>query len=75
MAEYPFDVHTTPRLTVTELSVLRLVSEGYSSKAVAERLECSKRTVDFHLGNIYAKYDVNNRVQAINKARELNAFA
>ncbi|MER3495994.1 MAG: hypothetical protein C4320_03810, partial [Armatimonadota bacterium] len=37
----------------------------------ALKLEKSKRTVDFHLANIYAKLEVNNRVQAFRAALRL----
>lgn len=71
MAEYPNETHTTPHLTATELSVLRYVATGMTSKEVAIEMELSKRTVDFHLGNIYDKLSVGNRLQATNKARAL----
>jgi DNA-binding NarL/FixJ family response regulator len=51
--------------------VLGLVIEGKSSKAVADELYVSKRTVDFHLANIYEKLQVSNRVQAFRRATSL----
>jgi len=59
------------RLTKRELEVLRLVIEGKSSKDVADALYVSKRTVDFHLANIYDKLQVSNRVQAFRRATRL----
>lgn len=56
------------KLTKREVEVLTLVIEGKSSKEVAELLYVSKRTVDFHLANIYEKLQVNNRVQAFRRA-------
>jgi DNA-binding CsgD family transcriptional regulator len=56
------------RLTPTEIKVLSLIAEGMSSKQAAERLVVSKRTIDFHLANIYDKLQVNNRVQALRAA-------
>ena len=56
------------KLTKREVEVLTLVIEGKSSKEVAEQLFVSKRTVDFHLANIYAKLSVSNRVQAFREA-------
>lgn len=59
------------RLTPTEVKVLSLVAQGHSSQEVADRMVVSKRTVDFHLANIYQKLQVNNRVQALRAATRL----
>lgn len=61
----------TIHLTKRETEVLGLVIEGKSSKEVADELYVSKRTVDFHLANIYDKLQVNNRVQAFRRATSL----
>lgn len=67
------DIHhnRSIRLTKRELEVLCLVIEGKSSKDVADALYVSKRTVDFHLANIYDKLQVSNRVQAFRRATRL----
>jgi DNA-binding CsgD family transcriptional regulator len=63
---------TTPvRLTRREREVLVLISQGLPSREVAEQLIVSKRTVDFHLANIYHKLGVSNRLQAFRRASEL----
>ncbi len=59
------------RLTKREVEVLNLIGQGFSSKHTAERLYVSKRTVDFHLANIYEKLKVTNRMQAYNVATTL----
>jgi DNA-binding NarL/FixJ family response regulator len=59
--------HLTPR----ELEILSLIVEGHSSKIVADMLFVSKRTVDFHLDNIYEKLQVSNRMQALQRAMRL----
>lgn len=59
------------RLTKRELEILSLIVEGHSSKQVADLLFVSKRTVDFHLDNIYAKLQVNNRMQALQRASKM----
>jgi len=59
------------KLTKREIEVLSLVIEGKSSKEVADMLYVSKRTVDFHLANIYDKLQVSNRVQAFRRAARL----
>jgi DNA-binding NarL/FixJ family response regulator len=56
------------KLTKREVEVLSLVIEGKSSKEVADQLYVSKRTVDFHLANIYSKLSVTNRLQAFREA-------
>lgn len=59
------------KLTKREVEVLTLIIEGRSSKEVADMLFVSKRTVDFHLANVYEKLDVSNRVQAFRRASRL----
>lgn len=59
------------RLTPAEYRVLKLIAEGHTSQQAADLLVCNKRTVDFHLANIYEKLEVHNRVQAIRAAARL----
>lgn len=59
------------RLSKREVEVLGLIAQGNSSKEAADSLYVSKRTVDFHLANIYDKLQVNNRVQAFRAAVRL----
>ncbi len=59
------------KLTKREIEVLTHVIQGKSSREVAETLFVSKRTVDFHLANVYDKLHVNNRVQAFRRATRL----
>lgn len=59
------------RLTKREIEVLSLIAQGFSSREAAENLIVSKRTVDFHLANIYGKLQVSNRVQAFRAATRL----
>ena len=57
----------TVHLSKRELEVLNHLVEGKSSQEVAEAIYVSKSTVDFHLGNIYTKLKVNNRIQALRR--------
>ncbi|MFJ8208381.1 helix-turn-helix transcriptional regulator [Streptomyces sp. NPDC096033] len=50
-------------LTPSELRVVRLVVEGLTNRAVADRLFLSPHTVDTHLRHAFAKYGVNSRVE------------
>ncbi len=63
------------RLTRREREVLGLIAQGHRSREVAELLVVSKRTVDFHLANIYHKLRVTNRLQAFRKASDLGLIA
>lgn len=63
--------HWNDTLTRREVEVLLEIAQGTSSKDVAAKLFISKRTVDFHLQNIYAKLDVNNRFAAYHEALRL----
>lgn len=58
------------QLTPTEQSVLRNIDSGLSSSETAAAMNVGKRTVDFHLHNIYTKMQVRNRVQALAYARK-----
>jgi len=67
----PKDGNRKVRLTKREIEVLSLIAQGYSSREAADTLFVSKRTVDFHLANIYDKLQVSNRVQAFRAATRL----
>ncbi len=59
-------------LSERELEVLGLVAAGASNQEIADRLFVALTTVKKHMGNIFGKLGVTNRVQAITRARELN---
>lgn len=51
-------------LTLREVEVLRLVAQGLSNPAIAERLVLSEHTVHRHLANILGKLDLPSRAAA-----------
>jgi DNA-binding CsgD family transcriptional regulator len=53
-----------------EKDVVKLLLLGKSNKQIALELGISNRTVEFHLGNIYAKLGVISRTEAILKFSE-----
>ena len=55
-------------LTVRELSVLRLMTEGRRNREIAQELHISERTVGNHIANLYAKLHFTDRTQAIHYA-------
>jgi LuxR family transcriptional regulator, maltose regulon positive regulatory protein len=58
-------------LTDRELEVLRLMAQGLSNPEIAVKLIVAESTVKKHINHLFDKLDVETRVQAINKAREL----
>lgn len=54
-------------LTQREKEILELLSEGLLYKEIADQKCISIDTVKKHVGNIYRKLHVNNKVEAINK--------
>ncbi|GAA5021000.1 helix-turn-helix transcriptional regulator [Streptomyces siamensis] len=50
-------------LTASELRVVRLVTDGLTNRAVADRLHLSPHTVNSHLRHAFAKLGVNTRVE------------
>jgi predicted ATPase/DNA-binding CsgD family transcriptional regulator len=57
-------------LTAREVEVLRLVAQGLSDRAVAERLVISPRTVQGHVRSIFNKLNVTSRSAATRYAIE-----
>ena len=51
-------------LTERELDVLRLLAEGQSNTAIAEKLVLSEKTVKGHVSNILSKLHMADRTQA-----------
>ncbi len=56
-------------LTGRELEVLELLAQGLLATSIASRLSLSPRTVHKHLGNIYDKLGVHDRLVAVSLAR------
>lgn len=57
-----------PKLSQREIDVLKLVIEGLSNQAIAERLYLSVETVKTHMRRIMEKLAVSDRTQAAVKA-------
>jgi LuxR family transcriptional regulator, maltose regulon positive regulatory protein len=58
-------------LSEQEIRVLKLIIAGESNQEIAEELVISVGTAKWHVHNILQKLGVNNRPQAIARAREL----
>ena len=49
-------------LTPREIEVMSLVAHGMSNREIAAKLVLAEGTIKIHIHNIYAKLDINNRV-------------
>jgi DNA-binding CsgD family transcriptional regulator len=56
-------------LTPQELAVTRLVVSGMTNREAADELMLSTKTVEFHLGHVYAKLGVRTRSELRARAR------
>jgi len=56
-------------MSCRELQVLALLAQGMLARAIAHRLSVSPRTVHKHLGSIYRKLGVNDRLVAVTVAQ------
>lgn len=54
-------------LTPKEMEILKSLSEGYLYKEIADQKCISIDTVKKHIGNIYRKLHVANKIEAVNK--------
>jgi LuxR family maltose regulon positive regulatory protein len=54
-----------------EMEVLHLIAAGLSNREIAEKLFISLNTVKTHTKNINSKLDVNSRIKAVARAKEL----
>jgi DNA-binding CsgD family transcriptional regulator len=57
-------------LTIREVEVLRLIVDGCSNRAIAERLVISEGTAGRHVSNVYLKLGAHSRLEAARIASE-----
>ena len=57
------DKHSVLVLTSRETEVAQLAGKGLSNPEIAAELFISRKAVEYHLGNIYAKYGLQGRQQ------------
>lgn len=66
----PAPIQSEASLTEREQAVLNLVLEGFLYKQIADQLNLSVYTVNFHIRNIYGKLQVHSRSEAVAKLRK-----
>jgi len=57
-------------LSDREWEVVNLLRQGKTNRQIAAALHITERTVEFHLNNIYSKYQVRSRVELVLKLGE-----
>jgi DNA-binding NarL/FixJ family response regulator len=65
------ETYLNPKLTEREKEILQLITDGHSSKQIADRLFISIRTVEFYRLNILLKLDANNTAVLVKKAMKM----
>lgn len=65
LSSTPRAAQTRPELTSRELSVLRLVADGFSNRAIGEELGLSALTVKSHLARISRKLGTGDRAALV----------
>ncbi|WP_439609446.1 LuxR C-terminal-related transcriptional regulator [Hydrogenophaga sp.] len=55
-------------LSPRELESLNLAFEGLTAREIALRMDCSERTVNYHLANAMAKLQTDNKLAAVQRA-------
>lgn len=73
MGPSPRPAPASVQLTVQELAVARLVSTGQTNREVAAELVVSPKTVEYHLGHVYAKLGVRSRTELAALLRDTRA--
>ena len=64
----PEDALRDAGLTEREITMLKALARGMSNKAISQELWVTEQTVKFHLGNLYRKLGVPNRLAAASYA-------
>lgn len=55
-----------------DITILQLIAQGETNKAIASTLQVSQRTIESSLTKIFAKLNVDSRAQAVHQAKVLN---
>jgi DNA-binding NarL/FixJ family response regulator len=64
------DVANKNLLSEREIEIIRLISDGYKTKDISDRLSISIKTVEAHRSNIFKKLQVKNVAAMLRSARQ-----
>ncbi len=62
------DFKSVPVLTKREKEILKMIADGKTSNAIAEKLHLSPLTIETHRRNLMQKFEVNNAAEMIKVA-------
>lgn len=62
-------------LTKTEVRALSFLGSGLSNKEIAQKMDCSVKTIKNHLNAIFQKLEVSNRTEAVVKGIEMGLIS
>jgi DNA-binding CsgD family transcriptional regulator len=62
-------------LSARERSILKLIADGLSNKAIARTLTIAPETVKSHVKNLFVKLNVEKRAQAVARGQKLGLVA
>lgn len=57
-----------PGLTPRQALILERLATGHGSKAIAEELGITERTIKYHVGEVFARLDASSRAEAVARA-------
>lgn len=63
----PAEARPTPR----EMEVLKLLTRGFTNKAIAAQMRISERTVQGHIASLFEKLGVSSRTEVVVRAAQL----
>jgi DNA-binding NarL/FixJ family response regulator len=61
------NIYLKYHITLREREIIELLGKGLLNKEISDMLNVSKRTVEFHINNIYQKFNVKNRFELLKK--------
>lgn len=70
--EMPQTEYEDTTLTKRETEILNLLGKGFGNKEIADITSVSINTVRTHIYHIYEKLHVRNRIEALNKLKQLS---
>ncbi|MBF0673968.1 LuxR C-terminal-related transcriptional regulator [Pseudomonas sp.] len=75
LAVDPLKIDENQDVSHREREILRLVAAGLSNRDIAQAIHLSEATIKWHLHNLFAKFGVRSRTQAVLKGKSLGLLS